>query len=92
MYMQFEWDEKKRLSNLTKHGLDFRDAWAVFADHHAYTNNSTQSFREKRAVTIGLLKQSVVVVVVHTDRAGVTRIISMRPASRPERSRYYGNG
>jgi uncharacterized DUF497 family protein len=22
----FEWDERKRLANLTKHGIDFRDA------------------------------------------------------------------
>jgi uncharacterized DUF497 family protein len=23
--MEFEWDEEKRLTNLEKHGLDFRD-------------------------------------------------------------------
>jgi uncharacterized DUF497 family protein len=28
--MRFEWDERKRLSNLAKHGLDFLDADLVF--------------------------------------------------------------
>ncbi|MFN4089738.1 MAG: BrnT family toxin [Alphaproteobacteria bacterium] len=28
--MDFEWDEAKRLVNLEKHGLDFRDAPSVF--------------------------------------------------------------
>jgi uncharacterized protein len=29
--MDFEWDSRKRLANLRKHGLDFSDAWKVFA-------------------------------------------------------------
>jgi uncharacterized DUF497 family protein len=29
--MRFEWDERKRLANLAKHGLDFRRAVQVFA-------------------------------------------------------------
>jgi uncharacterized DUF497 family protein len=28
--MRFEWDERKRLANLAKHGLDFRRAVQVF--------------------------------------------------------------
>jgi uncharacterized protein (DUF4415 family) len=29
--MEFEWNESKRLSNLSKHGIDFADISAVFA-------------------------------------------------------------
>jgi uncharacterized DUF497 family protein len=29
--MDFEWDEKKRLSNLKDHGVDFQDAALIFA-------------------------------------------------------------
>jgi uncharacterized protein len=29
--MEFEWDENKRLINLEKHGLDFRDVDLVFS-------------------------------------------------------------
>jgi uncharacterized DUF497 family protein len=91
MYMQFEWDEKKRKANLVKHGLDFADVWEVFTDPSAWTEINKNFLGEMRSVTIGLIKQSVVVVVVHTDRNGRIRIISLRPASRKERSKYYGH-
>jgi len=29
--MRFEWDEDKNQANIRKHGLDFSDAWEVFA-------------------------------------------------------------
>lgn len=32
--MEFEWDEAKARSNLTKHGIDFADATAVFEDDY----------------------------------------------------------
>jgi uncharacterized DUF497 family protein len=32
--MRFAWDERKRLSNLEKHGLDFFDVGAVFEATH----------------------------------------------------------
>ncbi len=28
--MRFEWDEKKRLSNIRKHGIDFADVPSIF--------------------------------------------------------------
>ena len=30
----FEWDENKRLANIAKHGIDFRDAMDVFFEPH----------------------------------------------------------
>ncbi|MFP6695994.1 MAG: hypothetical protein VCF08_03660 [Alphaproteobacteria bacterium] len=36
-------------------------------------------------MSIGMIDDVLVVVVVHTDRNGVTRIISARPAKRAER-------
>ncbi|MDA1342302.1 MAG: hypothetical protein O2966_00155 [Proteobacteria bacterium] len=32
--MQFEWDERKRVTSLEKHGLDFLDAVGVFEASH----------------------------------------------------------
>ena len=29
--MEFEWDERKRLANIDKHGFDFIDVWELFA-------------------------------------------------------------
>ena len=35
--MEFEWDSKKAISNLKKHGVDFADAIAVLEDERAIT-------------------------------------------------------
>lgn len=35
--MEFEWDEEKRRTNLTKHKVDFEDAELVFVDSDALT-------------------------------------------------------
>jgi uncharacterized DUF497 family protein len=35
--MRYEWDERKRLANLKKHGLDFFDADVVFDSSHVIT-------------------------------------------------------
>lgn len=43
---------------------------------------------ERRFVSLGLL-QGRVIVVVHTEKAGVTRIISARKATRYEQSIYF---
>jgi len=29
--VNFEWDEGKNRENIRKHGLDFEDAWKIFA-------------------------------------------------------------
>jgi uncharacterized protein len=42
--MRFEWGERKRLSNLEKHGLDFLDVIAVFeAPHVVMSANLAQN-------------------------------------------------
>jgi uncharacterized protein len=74
--MEFEWDEAKRLTNLRKHGIDFM----VEDDRYSYT--------EQRFVTFGLL-QGRVVAVVHTNRDGLTRIISARKATKYEQRIYF---
>ena len=91
--MEFEWDENKRLTNLKKHGLDFIYAKYVFADVKAVEIiDDRRDYGEIRKFIIGEYITSAIVVVIHTDRNGVTRIISMRPANKKERRLYYGNG
>jgi uncharacterized protein len=46
------------------------------------------SINEQRFVTIGESRQRRVLVVAHTDRGGVIRIISARKATRRERKFY----
>ena len=84
--MKIVWDEPKRLANLDKHGLDFADLDETFFDNALVIPLHNKS---KRWVAIGVNTRGVVVVVVFArlGREGVS-IISMRPASRSERSLY----
>jgi uncharacterized DUF497 family protein len=41
-----------------------------------------------REISIGAAGGVAILTVVHTDRAGIRRIISARPATRRERVRY----
>ncbi len=46
--MRYEWNEAKRLTNLAKHGLDFRDVVYVFNDPNAQLFADTNSITEKK--------------------------------------------
>jgi uncharacterized protein len=83
--MRFEWDERKRLSNLAKHGLDFLDAELVF-DGSCYSYLSPRG-SEARWVTVGLLEGREV-AAVWVQRAEAIRLISFRRARHEERRRY----
>ncbi|MBW3631955.1 MAG: BrnT family toxin [Chloroflexi bacterium] len=52
--MEFDWDPAKREANLGKHGIDFRDAIAVFKDaQHILEDTSRSEFGERRTKAIG---------------------------------------
>ena len=88
--MLFEWDENKRLANLKKHKLDFKDIKIVFMDKHAFTfEDNKKDYGEKREITIGMYWGEVLTSICHTTRNGNKRIISFRYASKKERSMYY---
>lgn len=81
----FAWDERKRVVNFEKHGIDFRDAAGIFDGPHLTVETIRNG--EARKVSLGRVAQSVI-AVVWTDRAGVVRIISARAARRHERQAY----
>lgn len=83
--MEFEWDENKNQRNQAKHGINFEEAALIFRGATATKIDD----REAREISTGLLGEQVVIVLVHTDREGVTRIISARTANREERKAYY---
>jgi uncharacterized DUF497 family protein len=85
--MEYEWDEKKRKSNLAKHRLDFADAWKILESNDAITlKDPKHSQSELRFLTIGYFRDELcVVAVVHTARQKKTRIISFRHANKKER-------
>ncbi len=52
--MLFEWNEGKRLANLRKHGIDFRDAHLAFAGLTVMREDSRYAYGERRLHTLGL--------------------------------------
>lgn len=87
--MQFAWDPKKATSNLRDHGITFEEASSVFGDALAVTfDDPDHSEGESRSLTFGLSEQGRLLVVSHTERRGIVRIISARRATRPERKIY----
>ncbi|ELS04840.1 hypothetical protein Xen7305DRAFT_00045760 [Xenococcus sp. PCC 7305] len=92
--MEFEWDEKKNQSNITKHGVDFQQAKRVFKDPYLLTYEDDRfSYGEIREISIGQLplttqQKVIIVVVVHTNRDKKTRLISARRANKRERRAY----
>ena len=87
--MEFEWDDGKAETNETKHGVTFAEAMTVFADTLSATGyDPGHSDEEDRFLTMGMSIDGRVLVVSHTDRGDVIRIISAREASRRERKDY----
>lgn len=82
-----EWDERKRLLNILKHGLDLADGWRVFAGPYLAFLDDRRDYGETRWISIGKLGPHAV-VVVHAEREGFIRLISMRKANERERKRY----
>lgn len=87
--MELEWDERKAVINLRKHGIDFADAATVLHDDHAISIRDERS-AEERFVTTGMDALGRVLVVVYTWRADRVRIISGRLATPRERRQYEG--
>ena len=87
--MRFEWDRAKAEANRRKHRVSFDDATTIFFDPLSVTiADPDHSSGERRFVTMGASSSGRILVVAHTERGAVLRIISARPASAAERKRY----
>ena len=85
----YEWDAQKARANLRKHGVDFADAVAVFADDLALTMpDEITAVDEQRFLTMGRDSMARVLVVAYTWRGGRIRVFSARSATSAERRRY----
>ena len=87
--MEFEWDSKKAISNLKKHGVDFADAVAVLEDEKAITIPDDYP-DEERFITIGMDSFGRILVVIYAWRKIRIRIISARKATTKEIKQYRG--
>jgi hypothetical protein len=87
--MNFEWDESKAASHISKHGVSFDEATTIFGDPLAITfPDPMHSAEEDRFLTFGRSSSGRFVVVAHTDRDDRIRLISAREMTRKERSDY----
>ncbi|MCY4586707.1 MAG: BrnT family toxin [Bryobacterales bacterium] len=87
--MKFEWDEAKNQGNIRKHGVSFEIAKRIFEGPVLTWLDNRMDYGEDRCISVGLVEHTALIVVVHTDRGGRTRLISARPASRTERQAYH---
>ena len=89
MGLEFQWDNRKAKENLRKHSVSFQEATTVFSDFLSLTiPDPLHSESEERLVTIGYSEKQRLLVVVHTERGDVFRIISARKATSYERKTY----
>jgi uncharacterized protein len=84
---EFEWDERKNVSNTAKHGLSFEEAVEIFDGRLLSKLDDRQSYGEQRFKALGTIRGEVY-HVVYTERGSRIRIISARRASREERRAY----
>lgn len=87
--MKFEWNSAKATANERKHGVTFSEACTVFGDPLAITfPDPDHSHDEERLLTFGMSKRGRLLVISHTRRGAMNRLISARVMSRPEKAIY----
>ncbi len=85
----FEWDPGKAMTNLRKHNVSFEEAMAALKDPMSATGfDPDHSITEERYITFGTSPRGRLLVVAHTEKDGVVRIISAREAGKRERKVY----
>ena len=89
--IKFEWDQKKNLKNIEKHGISFEEAISVFEDDESLIiADDVHSKDEERFILIGFSYKANLLVVCHCYRKkdSIIRIISARKADSKERQKY----
>jgi len=76
---------------LKKHGVSFDEAATAFYDPLSATfDDPDHSEGEQRLITVGVSSQGRLLVIAHTDRGNVVRIINARLATAHERKKHEG--
>jgi hypothetical protein len=87
--MQFEWNDDKAASNLSKHEVSFEEAKTVF-DDPLYVDfyDPDHSEDEERYLIVGQSSRGQLLIVSYTERDDSIRLISAREVTRTEREAY----
>jgi uncharacterized protein len=87
--MNFDWDENKASSNLSKHGVSFEEAKTVFNDLlYVDFYDPDHSDNEERYLIIGESNQGRLLIISYTESRDLIRLISAREVTRSEREAY----
>lgn len=88
--MIFEWNDAKNDHNIKKHGIDFHDVAEMFHHPMLIQLDTRQHYGEDRWIGIGLLRNTVAVVIyIEWEDEETVRIISARKATRDESKKYH---
>jgi uncharacterized protein len=63
--VELEWDERKRLSNLRKHRIDFADLGPMFEGPMSEKSDLRRDYAEARRIAVGRVG-GIIVSVVYT--------------------------
>lgn len=90
MAIEFEYDPDKAAANARKHRVTFAEAMTAFADPlGGVVDDSEHSVGEARLVLLAQSSRRRLLVIMFTERGpDRVRLISARPATRPERRTY----
>ena len=89
MELQLIWDQAKRQSNYSKHGLDFVHAREVLQSNYCLSV-LVQMKGEDRIISYAYaMNYLCVLTLVHTHRYDQIRIISFRKANQKEANFYF---
>jgi uncharacterized DUF497 family protein len=86
--IRFEWDAAKAAANRRKHGVELEEACEIFFDPFLRVLDAGHEGGETREAILGLTLSWRLLHVAFVERGEVFRIISARPATRPERRNY----
>jgi uncharacterized DUF497 family protein len=86
--IRFEWDERKSKTNLRKHKVSFETACEAFFDPMLRVVDAGVVEGEPREAVIGMTVNWRLLYVIYIERGGAIRILSARPAMKPERHFY----
>lgn len=92
--MIFEWDEDKDKINKQKHEMPLRAGIPVFDDLNAIEFEDDRfNYSEERFIIIGIDNRTKLLYVVYTMKSqNITRLISVRKATKSERKLYETGG
>ena len=85
--MEFEWDETKRQQTIRQRGVDMLYAALIFEGEVLTSRDDRRDYGEERLISLGVVDDECF-VVIHTERDGLTRLITAWKGGRYERAQY----